>query len=176
MAENKADRKFKALNIVVVTVSDSRSEENDTSGTALVNLIKAAGHKLVEKRIIADDVYLLRAAVSAWIADDSIHAIITTGGTGITGRDTTPEALHVLFDKTIEGFGELFRSLSYTEIASSTIQSRAIAGVANSTFMFSLPGSTGACRTAWNKIISHQLDYSHRPCNLVELMPRLNEK
>ena len=175
MTNNPNERAFKPLNIAIMTVSDTRTEATDTSGDTLVKLLTEAGHTLVEKRIVPDDIYQLRAAVSQWITDDSINAIITTGGTGITGRDSTPEAVKVLLDKEIEGFGEVFRAVSYEEIGTSTIASRAVAGVANATFIFCLPGSTGACRTGWGKIISHQLDYRTRPCNLVELMPRVLE-
>jgi molybdenum cofactor biosynthesis protein B len=171
-----SNREFKPLNIAVMTVSDSRTPANDTSGEALVKLLTEAGHRLAQRCIVPDDIYRIRAMVSQWIADADIHAVLTTGGTGVTGRDSTPEALRVLYDKEIEGFGEVFRSVSYGEIGTSTMQSRAIAGVANGTFLFSLPGSTGACRTAWNQLISHQLDYRTRPCNLVELMPRLLEQ
>jgi molybdenum cofactor biosynthesis protein B len=171
-----AGREFKPLNIAVMTVSDTRTEASDTSGAALVNLLTAAGHRLAEKCIVPDDVYQLRAVLSRWIADPAINAVITTGGTGITGRDSTPEAVKVLLDKEIEGFGEVFRAVSYEEINTSTIQSRALAGVANATFLFCLPGSTGACRTGWGKIISQQLDYRTRPCNLVELLPRVLDK
>jgi molybdenum cofactor biosynthesis protein B len=141
-----------------------------------VKLLTEAGHTLADKQIVPDNIYRIRAVVSQWIADSTINAVITTGGTGITGRDTTPEAVAALFDKQIDGFGEIFRAVSYDEINTSTIQSRAVAGVANATFIFCLPGSTGACRTGWGKIISHQLDYRTRPCNLVELMPRVLEK
>lgn len=173
MPENPDKRVFRPLNIAVMTVSDTRTEATDRSGETLVKLLTGAGHVLAEKRIVPDDVYRMRAVISQWIADDAINAVITTGGTGITGRDSTPEAVTVLFDKQIDGFGEVFRALSYEEINTSTIQSRAVAGVANATFIFCLPGSTGACRTGWNRLISHQLDYRTRPCNLVELMPRV---
>ena len=176
MSNNPNERKFKPLNIAIMTVSDTRTEANDTSGDTLVKLLTEAGHTLAEKQIVADDIYKIRAVLSQWIVDDSINAVITTGGTGITGRDSTPEAVKVLLDKEIEGFGEVFRTVSYEEIGTSTIQSRALAGVANVTFLFCLPGSTGACRTGWGKLISHQLDYRNRPCNLVELMPRVLEK
>ncbi len=176
MSNNPNERQFKPLNIAVMTVSDTRNEANDTSGDTLVKLLTGAGHTLTEKRIVPDDIYQIRAAVSQWIADDSINAVITTGGTGITGRDSTPEAVKVLLDKEIEGFGEVFRAVSYEEIGTSTIASRALSGVANATYIFCLPGSTGACRTGWGKLISHQLDYRTRPCNLVELMPRVLEK
>jgi molybdenum cofactor biosynthesis protein B len=176
MSNNPNERKFKPLNIAIMTVSDSRTEANDTSGDALVKLLTGAGHTLVEKRIVPDDIYQIRALLSQWIADDAVNAVITTGGTGITGRDSTPEAVKVLLDKEIEGFGEVFRAVSYEEIGTSTIASRAVSGVANATYIFCLPGSTGACRTGWGKLISHQLDYRTRPCNLVELMPRILEK
>lgn len=164
------------LNIAILTVSDSRTEENDTSGKALVESLQEAGHRLADKRIVPDDIYQIRAAASTWIADQDIQVIVSTGGTGVTGRDGTPEALSVLFDKTLDGFGEVFRAISYQDIKTSTIQSRAIAGVANGTYIFCLPGSTNACKTAWNALIADQLDYRTRPCNLVELMPRLLEK
>jgi len=176
MQGNPNERQFKPLNIAVMTVSDTRTDATDKSGDTLVRLLTEAGHQLAEKSIVPDDVYQLRAVLSRWIADPAINAVITTGGTGITGRDSTPEAVKVLLDKQIEGFGEVFRAVSYEEINTSTIQSRALAGVANATFLFCLPGSTGACRTGWGKIISHQLDYRTRPCNLVELMPRVLEK
>lgn len=167
---------FIPLNIAVMTVSDTRTEDNDTSGKTLVDKLTAAGHRLADKAIVPDDTYAIRALVSRWIADRDVQAVITTGGTGVTGRDGTPEALEVLLDKKIDGFGELFRALSYEEIQTSTIQSRALAGVANGTIVFCVPGSSGACRTAWDKLISFQLDYRTRPCNLVELMPRLTER
>ena len=176
MSSNPNEREFKPLNIAVMTVSDTRTEETDKSGNTLVKLLTEAGHTLADKQIVPDDVYRIRAVVSHWIADNTVNAVITTGGTGITGRDTTPEAVAALFDKQIDGFGEIFRAVSYEEIDTSTIQSRAVAGVANATFIFCLPGSTGACRTGWGKIISHQLDYRTRPCNLLELMPRVLEK
>ena len=170
------ERDFLPLNIAVLTVSDTRTEENDTSGKTLVSKLTAAGHRSVDKAIVPDDIYVIRAQVSAWIADAGIQAVITTGGTGVTGRDGTPEAIEVLLDKRIEGFGEIFRMLSYEEIQTSTMQSRALAGVANGTYLFCVPGSSGACRTAWDKLIEKQLDYRTRPCNLVELMPRLTER
>jgi molybdenum cofactor biosynthesis protein B len=176
MSSNPNEREFKPLNIAVMTVSDTRTGETDKSGNTLVKLLTEAGHALANKQIVPDNIYRIRAVVSQWIADSNINAVITTGGTGITGRDTTPEAVAALFDKQIDGFGELFRAVSYEEINTSTMQSRAVGGVANATFIFCLPGSTGACRTGWGKIISHQLDYRTRPCNLVELMPRVLEK
>jgi molybdenum cofactor biosynthesis protein B len=176
MSSNPNEREFKPLNIAVMTVSDTRTEDTDKSGNTLAKLLTEAGHVLADKQIVPDNIYRIRAVISQWIADDSVNAVITTGGTGITGRDTTPEAVAALFDKQIDGFGELFRAVSYEEINTSTMQSRAVGGVANATFIFCLPGSTGACRTGWGKIISHQLDYRTRPCNLVELMPRVLEK
>ncbi|MCG8488231.1 MAG: molybdenum cofactor biosynthesis protein B [Chromatiales bacterium] len=170
------ERQFIPLNISVMTVSDSRTEENDKSGQKLKSMLEEAGHKLADKRIVKDDRYQIRAVISEWIANPDVQVIISTGGTGLTGRDGTPEAVEPLLDKTIIGFGEMFRSLSYEIIGTSTMQSRAIAGVANGTFVFCLPGSTGACKDGWSKLISAQLDYRTRPCNLVELMPRLLER
>ncbi|WP_354694669.1 molybdenum cofactor biosynthesis protein B [Elongatibacter sediminis] len=158
---------FTPLNIAVLTLSDTRTPETDTSGDALVELLTDAGHQLAARELIPDDVYRMRAVVSQWIADPGIHAIISTGGTGLTGRDSTPEALIPLFDRVIDGFGETFRQVSYEEIGSSTVQSRAVAGLANRTVVFCLPGSTGACRTGWNRILAEQLDSRHRPCNFV---------
>ncbi|MBT8114384.1 MAG: molybdenum cofactor biosynthesis protein B [Arenicella sp.] len=155
------------LNVALLTVSDTRQYDSDTSGQYLAEQIQSAGHKLVARDIVIDDVYLLRARVSAWIADPEIHAAITTGGTGFTERDSTPEALMPLFDKQIDGFGELFRQLSYDDIGTSTVQSRALGGIANKTVIFCVPGSTGACKTAWEGIIKQQLDSRHRPCNFV---------
>ena len=169
------DTPFKALNIAVLTVSDTRGEAEDVSGKRLVEALLVAGHRCAEKAIVRDDAYQIRAALSRWIADPEVDAVLSTGGTGITGRDGTPEAVKPLLDKEIEGFGEMFRVLSYEEIGTSTLQSRALAGVANATFVFVLPGSSGACRLAWDKLISQQLDSRTRPCNLVMLMPRLNE-
>ena len=163
------------VNIAILTVSDTRDESTDKSGKLLVERLTEAGHTLHEKCIRPDDMYQLRAQVSQWIADDKVQAVITTGGTGLTGRDGTPEALRVLFDKEIEGFGEVFRMLSYEEIGASTLQSRCVAGVANGTYIFSLPGSSGACATGWDKLIGPQLDSTNQPCNLVDLMPRLLE-
>lgn len=170
------ERTFMPLNIAVLTISDSRTETTDKSGAALAERLRGAGHNLAEKRIVPDDIYRIRAEVSRWIADPEVQVVVSTGGTGVTGRDGTPEAVGVLLDKRIEGFGEMFRMLSYDEIKTSTLQSRALAGVANGTYIFCLPGSSGACRTAWDKLIQHQLDYRTRPCNLVELMPRLTER
>lgn len=156
---------FIPLNIAVLTLSDTRSAATDTSGQALADLLIAAGHHLAARDLCPDDVYISRAIVARWIADDAIDVVITTGGTGLTARDSTPEALTPLFDRSIDGFGELFRQLSYQEIGTSTIQSRAFAGLANQTLIFCLPGSTGACRTGWNGILNEQLDSRHRPCN-----------
>jgi len=170
------ERNFIPLSIAVATISDTRTETNDTSGKTLIDGLIESGHQCSDRKIIPDDIYQIRAALSVWIADPSINAIITTGGTGLTGRDGTPEAVTPLLDKQIDGFGEIFRYLSYQEIGTSTIQSRAIAGLANSTFIFCLPGSSGACRTAWNQIIKAQLDNTTMPCNLAMLMPRLDER
>jgi molybdenum cofactor biosynthesis protein B len=170
------EKRFIPLNIAVLVVSDTRTDSNDISGKTLVERAQDAGHQVIEKKIVPDNIYQIRAAVSAWIADDGINAILTTGGTGVTGRDGTPEAVGPLLDKVLDGFGEIFRMLSYKDIKTSTIQSRAIAGVANATYVFCLPGSSGACRTAWDDLIKEQLDYRTRPCNLVQLMPRLMEK
>lgn len=159
-----------SLGVAVLTVSDTRTEATDSSGQYLVEALAAAGHQLVDKQIVIDDIYRIRAVVSAWIAEPAVQAILITGGTGFSGRDSTPEAVSVLFDKAIDGFGELFRQLSYEEIGTSTIQSRALAGLANDTVIFCLPGSTGACRTGWEKIIRSQLDSSQRPCNFVGVL------
>ena len=168
--------KFRPLSVAIMTVSDSRNEDTDTSGQLLIERVESAGHRLGGRRIEPDDIYRIRAAVSAWIAVPDINAIITTGGTGVTGRDGTPEAIKPLLDKTIDGFGETFRVLSYEDIGTSTLQSRCLAGVANGTYIFCLPGSTGACATGWDKLISEQLDIRTRPCNLAELLPRLQEE
>lgn len=167
---SKATDIAQALNIAILTVSDTRTEQTDTSGDYLATAAQAAGHTVIAKQIVIDDIYRIRAVVSQWIADAEINAVITTGGTGFSGRDSTPEALSVLFDKTIEGFGELFRAISYEEIGTSTIQSRALAGLANNTVIFCLPGSTSACRTGWEKIIRSQLDSTYRPCNFVGVL------
>jgi molybdenum cofactor biosynthesis protein B len=169
------DREFIPLNIAVLTISDSREESNDKSGSLLVKFLTEAGHRLAEKSIVPDDKYRIREVISRWIVDESVQVVLTTGGTGVTGRDGTPEAVTPLLDKIIDGFGETFRSLSYQIIGASTLQSRAVAGVANGTYLFCLPGSPGACKDAWTQLISSQLDYRTRPCNLVELMPRLRE-
>ena len=158
------------LGVAVLTISDTRSIETDTSGQYLVEQLKAAGHSLQDRQIVIDDVYQIRAKVSAWIAEPAVHVILTTGGTGFSGRDSTPEALAPLFDKHIEGFGEVFRALSLQEIGSSTVQSRALGGMANRTVIFCMPGSTGACRTAWEGILKEQLDATHKPCNFVGVL------
>ena len=162
-----ANKEFIKMNIAVLTVSDTRSADNDTSGQYLADELTSLGHNLAAKEIVVDDIYLIRAAVSQWIAAPEIHAIICTGGTGFTGRDSTPEAVVPLFDKVIDGFGELFRHLSLVDIGTSTVQSRSIAGMANKTVIFCLPGSTGACTTAWEGILKEQLDSRHGPCNFV---------
>lgn len=169
------NREFKALNIAILVVSDTRTERDDLSGKVLVNRLTEAGHSLAEKSFVPDNIYQIRATASRWIADQTVDVIISTGGTGITGRDGTPEAMIPLFDKVLDGFGEVFRAVSYREINTSTVQSRAVAGVANATFIFCVPGSSGACRTAWDQLIRDQLDFRTRPCNLVELIPRLQE-
>ena len=161
------------LNIAVLTISDSRTKETDKSGNLLVKLIGESGHNVTEHNIVKDCIYSIRKTVSSWIDNKSIDVVISTGGTGVTGRDGTPEAVEVLFDKKIDGFGEIFRYISYKKIKTSTVQSRALAGVANSTYIFCLPGSPGACKDAWLDIIQYQLDSNNKPCNLVELMPRL---
>jgi molybdenum cofactor biosynthesis protein B len=170
------EKQFIPLNIAVLVVSDSRTDADDVSGKVLVERATDAGHRVIEKKIVFDNIYQIRAAVSNWIAADNINVVLTTGGTGVTGRDGTPEAVEPLLDKTLAGFGEIFRMISYQDIKTSTIQSRAIAGVANATYIFCLPGSSGACRTAWDVLIKEQLDYRTRPCNLVQLMPRLMEE
>jgi molybdenum cofactor biosynthesis protein B len=156
------------VSVAVLTVSDTRTSETDTSGDYLQAALEREGHQLGDRKLVIDDVYLMRAMVSAWIADPAIEVVLTTGGTGFTGRDSTPEALAPLFDKHIEGFGELFRQLSFDEIGTSTVQSRCLAGLANNTAIFCLPGSTGACKTGWQKIIRQQLDSTHQPCNFVQ--------
>ncbi len=169
------ERSFKPLNIAVLTVSDTRGEADDKSGALLVRMLTESGHQLAEKAIVRDDKYEIREVLSRWIVNADIPVVLTTGGTGVTGRDGTPEAVAPLLDKVIDGFGEMFRYLSYENIGTSTLQSRTLAGVANGTYIFCLPGSSGACKDAWSKLISAQLDYRTRPCNLVELMPRLLE-
>ena len=170
-----AANEFRPLSLCVLTVSDTRTAADDTSGDWLVAALADAGHALHERAIVRDDVYAMRAIVSRWLADDAVHGILVTGGTGFTGRDSTPEALAPLLDKAMPGFGEMFRALSFDEIGTSTLQSRAFAGLANATFLFALPGSTSACRTGWEKLIRAQLDARTRPCNLANLRPRLRE-
>lgn len=176
MAKIDESRPFKPVQIAVLTVSDSRTPQTDTSGDTLAALITEAGHSVVDRAIVTDDIAALRAKVSAWIADTSVDVVITTGGTGFTGRDVTPEALKPLFEKEIEGFSTVFHMISYQKIETSTIQSRACGGVARGTYIFCLPGSPGACKDGWNGILKWQLDNRHRPCNFVELMPRLMER
>ncbi len=170
MGHARKDVPFRPLNIAVLTVSDTRTLETDTSGDTLQTCLTEVGHCCADRRIVKDDRYQLRAVVSQWIADPEIHVVLVTGGTGFTERDVTPEALSPLFDKAIEGYGELFRHVSYQEIGTSTVQSRAVAGVANRTVIFCMPGSPKACATAWNRIIVEQLDARHRPCNFVEMV------
>jgi len=167
-----ASKEFVPVNIAVLTVSDTRTEESDTSGNSLVENLTASGHTLADKEIVIDDVYQIRAVVSKWVADKSVEAILITGGTGFSERDSTPEAVLPLFDKEVKGYGELFRHVSYNEIGTSTIQSRALAGLANATVIFVMPGSTGACKTAWNGVIKDQLDATNRPCNFVALITK----
>ncbi|SFN54483.1 molybdenum cofactor biosynthesis protein B [Dokdonella immobilis] len=172
----EASAELISLSLCVLTVSDSRTAANDSSGDYLVEALAAAGHRLHERGIVRDDRYRMRAIVSKWIADDAVHGILITGGTGFTGRDSTPEAIEPLLDKLMPGFGEMFRAISIEEIGTSSLQSRAFAGLANQTFIFCLPGSTSACRTAWERIIRIQLDARTRPCNLAGLRPRLGEQ
>jgi molybdenum cofactor biosynthesis protein B len=173
--KNKASRNFIPVRIAILTVTDSRTEETDISDKALVERLTRTGHLLTEKVIVPDNIYRMREVVSRWIIDPDVNVIISTGGTGITGRDSTPEAIRPLLDKELEGIGELFRWRSYQDIKTSTVASRALGGVANGTFIFCLPGSTGACKTGWDEIIEPQLDYRNVPCNVVELLPRLTE-
>lgn len=175
MAKIEGDRAFLSVNIAVLTVSDTRTLENDKSGQTLVDRIEGAGHKVADRAIVKDDVDAIVAKLKGWIDDADVDAVIATGGTGITGRDITPEAFQQVYEKEIPGFGEVFRWVSYQKIKTSTIQSRATGGLANGTYLFAIPGSTGACKDAWDEILVHQLDARHRPCNFVELMPRLKE-
>ena len=170
------ERKFLPVSIALLTVSDTRVIENDKSGNLLVNKIKQSGHILFDRKIVKDEALDIQKATKKWIKNSNVEVIISTGGTGLTGRDVSPEAFRLMFDKEIEGFGELFRFLSFKKIGTSTIQSRALAGVANGTYIFVLPGSPSACKDAWDEILLHQLDYRHKPCNFVEIMPRLLEK
>lgn len=175
MSRIDTSRPFIPVSIAVLTVSDTRTLAQDKSGDTLAQRITEAGHKLADRAIVTDDVEAIRARLRGWIEDKSVEAIITTGGTGFTGRDVTPEAAEPLFEKRMDGFSQVFHRISYDKIGTSTIQSRATAGVAGSTFIFCLPGSPGACRDAWDGILSLQLDYRHMPCNFVEIMPRLDE-
>ena len=168
-------KKFVPLNIAVLTISDTRSLDDDKSGTTLVDRLTNAGHRLAAREIVTDDVEAIRAIVRKWIADPGVDAVITTGGTGFTGRDVTPEAIEPLFEKRMDGFSIAFHMLSHAKIGASTIQSRATAGVTGATYIFCLPGSPGACKDGWDGILAHQLDYRTRPCNFVEIMPRLDE-
>ena len=174
MAQAKA-RELIPLNIAVLTVSDTRDQTTDRSGALLVQRLTECGHRLHEKAIVRDDLDAIRTCVASWVGDPNVEVAIATGGTGVTGRDGTPEAIEPLLEKKIDGFGELFRAISYREIGTSSIQSRCLAGVANGTYIFCLPGSTNACATGWDRIIAQQLDYRTRPCNLAELLPRLKE-
>ena len=169
------DTEFRPLRVAVLTISDSRNLSTDSSGQFLVEALAAAGHLLAARVLVRDDPDAIRAQVRNWIGDDAFDVVLTTGGTGVTGRDVTPEALEGLFEKRIDGFGEVFRWISFQKIGTSTMQSRAIAGVANATYIFALPGSTGACKDGWDDILRQQLDIRFRPCNFAELMPRLNE-
>jgi molybdopterin adenylyltransferase len=175
MAEAAPARAFIPLNIAVLTVSDTRSLEDDKSGAVLAERLTAAGHRLAARNIVTDDVDAIRNQVKAWVADANVDIVITTGGTGFTGRDVTPDAIEPLFDKRMDGFSIAFHMLSHAKIGASTIQSRATAGLAGTTFIFCLPGSPGACRDGWDGILAHQLDYRSKPCNFVEIMPRLDE-
>ena len=175
MPASDSRRPFLPVNIAVLTVSDSRTIDTDRSGNVLCERIEAAGHRVAERKLVSDDADAIITALRAWVADPGIDVIISTGGTGVTGRDVTPEAVRAVAEKEIPGFGELFRWLSYAKIGTSTVQSRALAAVANGTYVFALPGSPGACKDAWDDILVHQLDSRYRPCNFVELMPRLKE-
>lgn len=168
-------RPFIAVHVAVLTVSDTRAAESDRSGDTLVERLTAAGHRLADRAIVKDEVAAIIGQLRRWIDDDGVDVVIATGGTGLTGRDVTPEAFEQVFEKRIDGFGELFRWLGYQKIGTSTIQSRAVAGVARGTYLFAVPGSPGACRDAWDGILAHQLDFRYRPCNFVEIMPRLRE-
>ena len=167
---------FSPLNIAVLTISDTRTKDNDTSGDYLQEALQAEGHQLIARDLVVDNIYIMREIFSRWIADPNIHVVISTGGTGLTGRDSTPEAVMPLFDKTIEGFGEMFRLKSLDDIGMSTIQSRAVAGLANKTLVFCLPGSTGACKLGWTEILKEQFDIRTRPCNFAQSFPRMDER
>ena len=175
MADQPQPRDFVPLGIAVLTVSDTRVAADDRSGDTLADRLKVAGHRLAGREIVPDEVDAIRSVVMTWIADSAVDVVITTGGTGFTGRDVTPEALEPLFDKRMDGFSAVFHRISYDKIGTSTLQSRATAGLAGGTFVFVLPGSPGACRDGWDGILAAQLDYRHRPCNFVEIMPRLDE-
>lgn len=175
MSKIEGERAFQSLNIAIITVSDTRTFADDKSGDTLAGRIEGAGHRVYERLILKDDADVLAQQLRNWADDPQVDVVITTGGTGVTGRDVTPEAFKQVIDKEIPGFGEIFRMLSYQKIKTSTIQSRAMAGVVNATYMFALPGSSGAVKDAWDDILVHQLDARTRPCNFVELMPRLNE-
>ena len=169
------ERPFRPLNLAVLTVSDSRTLDQDKSGDVLVERLRASGHHLADRALVRDDAELIAAQLRRWIEDSKIEVVISTGGTGVTGRDITPEALAAVVEKDIPGFGEMFRMISFQKIGTSALQSRATAGVANGTYLFALPGSPGACKDGWDEILQHQLDYRHMPCNFVEIMPRLDE-
>lgn len=175
MTEAKPERRFIPCRIAVLTVSDTRTPAEDKSGQTLVDRLTEAGHELAARALVTDDIPAIQAQVKAWIDDEAIDVVLSTGGTGVTGRDVTPEAFEAIYEKAIPGFGELFRMLSFQKIGTSTIQSRATAGVTRGTYLFALPGSPGACRDAWDLILKDQLDYRHKPCNFVELFPRLRE-
>ncbi len=176
MNQVTGDREFLPVNIAVLTISDTRTRDDDKSGNTLADRIEGAGHVVIDREIVKDDVDSIVAKLQEWIAQDEVDVVISTGGTGVTGRDVTPEAFQAVYEKDIPGFGELFRMLSFDKIGTSTIQSRATGGVAGGTYLFALPGSPGACKDAWDDILVHQLDYRFKPCNFVELMPRLTEK
>jgi len=176
MNQVTGDREFLPVNIAVLTVSDTRTRDDDKSGNTLADRIEGAGHVVIDREIVKDDVDSIVAKLQEWITQDEVDVVISTGGTGVTGRDVTPEAFQAVYEKDIPGFGELFRMLSFDKIGTSTIQSRATGGVAGGTYLFALPGSPGACKDAWDDILVHQLDYRFKPCNFVELMPRLTEK
>jgi molybdenum cofactor biosynthesis protein B len=175
MSKIEGERRFVPINIAILTVSDTRSEVDDRSGAVLIERLTKAGHRLAARSIVTDDIDAIVAKLRDWIADPEIDAVIATGGTGLTGRDVTPEAFHNVYEKEIDGFGELFRMLSYRKIGTSTLQSRATAGISGGTYLFAVPGSPGACKDAWDEILAHQFDNRHQPCNFVEIMPRLTE-
>ena len=176
MGHAHGDAAFRPLDVAILTVSDTRTMADDSSGGYLAQAVVTAGHRVATREIVPDDVYRLRAVISAWIADPAVQVVVTTGGTGFTGRDSTPEAVTPLLDKVMEGFGELFRAISFQEIGTSTVESRAVGGIANGTLIFCLPGSSGACRTGWEQIIGPQLDARTQPCNLAAMFPRFLER